>query len=161
MILLDSKNQTCLWKGLPFSKLSVSLLGSGIMLCHWVVYLVFLIMRWSHVLEGSLGGGNGNPLQCSHLDNSMDRGTWWATASVGCKESDMTEWKCGSFCLFISVWMCVCVCVCVATSVIWIIILSYLSSLPIFSDCHPNQFQPSTSLLLPLSCHVCCTRISD
>ena len=27
----------------------------------------------------SPGGGNGNPLQCSCLENSMDRGTWWAT----------------------------------------------------------------------------------
>ena len=27
-----------------------------------------------------LGGeGNGNPLQCSCLDNPMDRGAWWAT----------------------------------------------------------------------------------
>ena len=24
-------------------------------------------------------GGNGNPLQYSCLENSMDRGTWWAT----------------------------------------------------------------------------------
>ena len=23
--------------------------------------------------------GNGNPLQCSWLENSMDRGAWWAT----------------------------------------------------------------------------------
>ena len=23
--------------------------------------------------------GNGNPLQCSCLENPMDRGTWWAT----------------------------------------------------------------------------------
>ena len=23
-------------------------------------------------------GGNGNPLQSSSLENSMDRGTWWA-----------------------------------------------------------------------------------
>ena len=23
--------------------------------------------------------GNGNPLQCSFLENSMDRGVWWAT----------------------------------------------------------------------------------
>ena len=22
--------------------------------------------------------GNGDPLQCSHLENLMDRGTWWA-----------------------------------------------------------------------------------
>ena len=27
----------------------------------------------------SLGEGNGNPLQYSCLENSMDRGTWWAT----------------------------------------------------------------------------------
>ena len=24
------------------------------------------------------GGGNGNPLQYSCLENSMDRGAWWA-----------------------------------------------------------------------------------
>ena len=24
------------------------------------------------------GGGNGNPLQCSWLENPMDRGAWWA-----------------------------------------------------------------------------------
>ena len=24
------------------------------------------------------GGGNGNPLQYSRLENPMDRGTWWA-----------------------------------------------------------------------------------
>ena len=28
---------------------------------------------------GSPGEGNGNPLQCSCLENSMDRGAWWAT----------------------------------------------------------------------------------
>ena len=30
-------------------------------------------------LATSPGGGHGNPLQCSHLENSMDRGAWWAT----------------------------------------------------------------------------------
>ena len=25
------------------------------------------------------GGGHGNPLQCSYLENPMDRGAWWAT----------------------------------------------------------------------------------
>ena len=39
----------------------------------------------------SPGEGNGNPLQCSFLDSSMDRGTWWATVHGGHKESDMTE----------------------------------------------------------------------
>ena len=27
----------------------------------------------------SLGGGNGNPLQYSCLENPLDRGAWWAT----------------------------------------------------------------------------------
>ena len=27
----------------------------------------------------SLGEGNGYPLQSSYLENSMDRGNWWAT----------------------------------------------------------------------------------
>ena len=30
-------------------------------------------------LEKSPGGGNGNPLQYSCLENSMDRGAWQAT----------------------------------------------------------------------------------
>ena len=29
-------------------------------------------------ISGSPGGGNGNPLQCSCLENSMDRGAWRA-----------------------------------------------------------------------------------
>ena len=31
-------------------------------------------------LGRSPGGGHGNPLQYSCLDNPMDRGAWWATA---------------------------------------------------------------------------------
>ena len=30
-------------------------------------------------LGRSPGGGHGNPLQCSYLENSMDREAWWAT----------------------------------------------------------------------------------
>ena len=33
-----------------------------------------------HRLGRSPGGRNGNPLQYSCLDNSMDRGAWWAAA---------------------------------------------------------------------------------
>ena len=29
-------------------------------------------------LGRSPGGGHGNPLQCSCLENPMDRGAWWA-----------------------------------------------------------------------------------
>ena len=41
-------------------------------------------------LRRSPGVGNGNPLQCSSLENSMDRKAWWATVHVawGHKESD-------------------------------------------------------------------------
>ena len=39
----------------------------------------------------SLGGGHGNPLQCSCLENPMDRAAWWATVHGVTKESDTTE----------------------------------------------------------------------
>ena len=39
----------------------------------------------------SPGEGNGIPLQFSYLENSMDRGAWWATVHGVTKESDMTE----------------------------------------------------------------------
>ena len=42
-------------------------------------------------LGRSPGEGNGNPLQYSCLENSMDRGAWQATVPWGCKELDMTE----------------------------------------------------------------------
>ena len=43
------------------------------------------------------GGGNGNPLQYSCLENPTDRGVWWATvhgaaeSAHGAAESDATE----------------------------------------------------------------------
>ena len=39
----------------------------------------------------SPGGGHGNPLQYSYLENLMDREAWWATVHGGHQESDMTE----------------------------------------------------------------------
>ena len=32
-----------------------------------------------------IGEGNGNPLQHSCLENSMDRGDWWATVHLVAK----------------------------------------------------------------------------
>jgi len=38
----------------------------------------------------SLVGGNGNPLQCCFLENSMDRGAWQATVHEVTIVLDMT-----------------------------------------------------------------------
>ena len=40
--------------------------------------------------ERSPGGGHGNPLQYSCLENPMDRGAWHSYSSWDCKESDTT-----------------------------------------------------------------------
>ena len=42
-----------------------------------------------HLAAGG-GEGNGNPLQCSCLENPRDGGAWW-TAVYGVAESDATE----------------------------------------------------------------------
>jgi len=42
-------------------------------------------------LRRSPGEGKGYPRQYSCLENSMDRGAWWATLH-GTVESDVTEW---------------------------------------------------------------------
>ena len=42
-------------------------------------------------LGRSLGGGNGNPLKHSCLENPMDRGAWWAKVHGVAKESDTTS----------------------------------------------------------------------
>ena len=38
------------------------------------------------------GEGNGNPLQYSYLENSMDIGAWWAAVHGVTKGWNMTEW---------------------------------------------------------------------
>ena len=62
-------------------------------------------------LGRSPGGGRGNPLRYSCLENPTDRGAWWATVH-GFAESDMsevTEYAC------VCVWLCVlwCVTICI------------------------------------------------
>ena len=44
-------------------------------------------LGWEDPLEEE----NGNPLQYSCLENSMDKGSWWAIAQRVAKESDATE----------------------------------------------------------------------
>ena len=38
----------------------------------------FLVWDYLVYLEITIGEGNGNPLQCSCLENPRDGGAWWA-----------------------------------------------------------------------------------
>ena len=44
-----------------------------------------------HFSLSCIGEGNGNPLQCSCLENPKDGGAWWAAVYGGRTESDTTE----------------------------------------------------------------------
>ena len=44
-----------------------------------------------HFSLSCIGEGNGNPLQCSCLENLGDGGTWWVAVLWGRTESDTTE----------------------------------------------------------------------
>ena len=54
----------------------------------FTVYCSLLTMKVIPRSGRSLGVGNGNPLQYSHLQDSVVRGAWQATI-YGCKELDM------------------------------------------------------------------------
>ena len=43
-------------------------------------------------LGRSSGGGHGNSLQYSCLENPMDRGTWWATVPWGAESRTWLKW---------------------------------------------------------------------
>ena len=106
----------CLWIFLPLLSLlsfKVSLLSLSLLLdSTWQVVLTLLFLSFQQVASGSSDGkdstcnagdmglfpglgrspgeGNGKPLQYSCLENSVDRGAWWAIVH-GVTESDMTE----------------------------------------------------------------------
>ena len=44
-----------------------------------------------HFSLSCIGEGNGNPLQCSSLENPRDGEAWWAAVLWGRTESDTTE----------------------------------------------------------------------
>ena len=47
---------------------------------------------WIPGLGRSLGGGHGNPLQYSCLENPMDRGVWWALVHKVIKSQTWVKW---------------------------------------------------------------------
>ena len=43
------------------------------------IYLAsYFNLLFNHFADSCIGEGNGNPLQCSCLENPRDRGAWWA-----------------------------------------------------------------------------------
>ena len=65
-----------------------------------------------HFSFSCIGEGNGNPLQCSCLENSRDGGAWWA-AVYGVAQSRTLLKRLSSSSIRIRACVCVCVCVCV------------------------------------------------
>ena len=70
-----------------FKSLQYELICSPIMVIKWSRWSKKISVRgeylsWNLTKENKvalcIGGGNGNPLQCSCLDNPRDGGAWWA-----------------------------------------------------------------------------------
>ena len=57
---------------------------------HGVAKSRTLLSNFTLTVHLCIGEGNGNPLQCSCLENPRDGGAWWA-AVYGVAESDMIE----------------------------------------------------------------------
>ena len=43
-----------------------------------VLHYTSIAMQYKYYAMQYTGEGNGNPLQCSCLENPRDRGAWWA-----------------------------------------------------------------------------------
>ena len=66
-----------------------------------------------HFSLSCIGEGNGNPLQCSCLENPKDGGAWWAAVYGVAKSRTWLKWLSSSSEYMGCVYVCVCVCVCV------------------------------------------------
>ena len=69
-----------------------------------------------HFSLSCIGEGNGNPLQCSCLENPRDGGAWWAAVS-GVAQSRKQLKQLSNSSSSSSIPLCVCVCVCIISSV--------------------------------------------
>ena len=57
----------------------------------WVTCDEVSMVKFYECFSSESGEGNGNPLQCSCLENPMDGEAWQATVQGVRKESDTTE----------------------------------------------------------------------
>ena len=100
-VSLPSQRKMRAWRKLPCSSRQKQQLVHHLNLEPWSILNQFLCPRASQLVaviknpqanagdardegsipgsERSLGVGNGNPVQCSCLENSMHRGAWWTT----------------------------------------------------------------------------------
>ena len=76
------------WAGVPTAKCG---LLHPLVLPWWLRQERICLQCGRPGLGRSLGGGHGNPLQYSCLENPMGRGAWWATVHGVAKKSDTTE----------------------------------------------------------------------
>ena len=79
----QGKKKNPILSTLKFSKYSI---GSHEPLKNYQCVTIFLLL-WTTIYPGE---GNGYPLQYSYLENSMDRGAWWAMV-CGIIELDIAE----------------------------------------------------------------------
>ena len=84
------RNKSFYWKG---RKVRAVCWPISLLPMHRVTLWLKIIYRFNGfiLIPYQSGGGHGNPLQDSCLENSMDREAQWATCPQGCKESDMSE----------------------------------------------------------------------
>ena len=92
-------------------------------------------------LRRFLGKGNGYPFQYSCLENSMDRGAWWAAvhgitkSQTGVSDLTLSHFHHRISLIFVCVCVCLCVCVCVCVCV-----LSHIQLFTTLLDCSPPGF---------------------
>ena len=89
-----------MWIVLSRRQLRPSRLRKSLFTSPWTAYKNYIEGLCQKVLEKematylekeSLGEGNGNPFQYSCLENSMDRGDWWATVRGAAKS--WSDWE--------------------------------------------------------------------
>ena len=105
----------------------------------------------------SLGERNGNPFQYSYLENSMDRGAWWATAHGVTKSQ--THWPTNTTNIETHTYICIYICMYVCLLLFKNVILH-----PHFIMCEYQiltLFNHSTTNRNSLTSHIFCTTNSD